>query len=89
MLAFWDKKKQMGAMVMKRKRHGDGTAPEMAPMKNEEVKTEDGEVDGKHLAAQDMLMAIHSKSADQLRHAMENFMTIHSSNPEAEPKAKE
>jgi hypothetical protein len=60
------------------KRHPKGMVEmDQTPMKPEIVKTQDGEMDGKHLAAQDILAAHHSKSASKMREAMENFIDLH------------
>lgn len=59
-----------------------------APMKEEKSMTEPGEPDGRHVAAQDMIAAIHEKSPEKLMGALANFHDIHSSmvdNEQASP----
>jgi len=41
------------------------------------VKHEDGEIDGRHLAAQEALGAIHSKSPEGFMNALMNFIDLH------------
>ena len=49
------------------------------PMKPERVMSEGGVVDGRHLAAQEMLGAMHEKSPMKLMDALSNFIDIHHS----------
>lgn len=73
-----DHRKIATIMVSKRNKQGEQTmAP--TPMKAESVKSEEGEVDPKHIAAQDVMAAFHSKSAQKLSEAMSNFLEIHHS----------
>lgn len=74
---FDDHKKAITTIMSKRHPRTGEMMMDKTPMKAEIVKTADGEMDGKHLAAQDMLAAHHSMSADKLREAMENFMDLH------------
>jgi hypothetical protein len=67
----------MQTIMSKRTPKGDKVSE--APMKTEEVRTEDGQTDGRHVAAQDILAAIHGKSAEQLMHALANFHDLHAS----------
>ncbi len=72
-----DTKKALMTIMRSRK---DSKDPGMAaPMKTEEVKSEDGEPDGRHAAAQDMMMAMHEKSPEKLMQAMINFHDLHAS----------
>lgn len=50
-----------------------------APMKPEIVKKEDGSLDGRHSAAEDMMLAIKEGSAHKLMQAMANFYDLHES----------
>lgn len=52
-----------------------------APMKTEVVKTDEGEIDGRHVAAQDAMAAMHEKSPMKFMDAMSNFIDLHSSAP--------
>lgn len=74
---FWDEKKNITTIMSKRK--PDGEKISAAPMKVEVVKDEDGKVDGRHEAAQDILAAIHEKSADKLNQALQNHYDLHAS----------
>lgn len=70
-----DEKKALMTIMRKRKESG---GPSMAaPMKTEEVKSEDGEPDGRHAAAQDMMAAMNEKSPEKLMEAMMNFHDLH------------
>jgi len=74
---FDDKKQQMTTIMSKRTPKGDKVSE--APMKSEVVKHEDGQVDGRHVAAQDIIAALHEKSPEKLMHALANFHDLHSS----------
>ena len=85
-MIIYDHKKALATMMAKRDpKYGSKS---VAPLKPEIAKNEDGSVDGRHAAAEDMLMAIHEKSAHKLKEAMANFHDLHmgmnSENPEAE-----
>lgn len=73
---FWDEKKALTTIIAKRKPSGEKVSE--APMKSEVVKDEDGDVDGRHEAAQDMMAAIHEKSPQKLMEALANFLDLHS-----------
>jgi hypothetical protein len=73
---FDEKKNQMSIIKSKRTPKGDKVSE--APMKNEETKHEDGQVDGRHVAAQDILAAMHEKSPEKLAAALANFHDLHS-----------
>lgn len=85
---MWDRKRQLGT-IMARRRSGDGE-PMMPPseIKNEVVKTDEGEPDGRHMAAQDMILAMNEKSPEKMAQAMANFMDLHMSKGE-EPESEE
>jgi hypothetical protein len=70
------------------RRHPDGEVT-AAPMKPEMVKGEDGEVDGRHVAAQDIMAAFHEKSPEKLMHALANFHDLHAAHQAKEPEAEE
>lgn len=63
--------------IMRKRSEKSGEVMSEAPMKSESVKDEDGEVDGRHEAAQDMLSAFHEKSPEKLMAAMANFHDLH------------
>lgn len=73
---FDDRKKVATTIVRKRHSNGDVTAGP-TPMKPEIFKSEGGEIDGKHAAAQDVLAAHHSASAGNLMEALGNFIDLH------------
>jgi len=60
-------------------------------MKPEVVMDEGGEVDGRHLAAQEMIAAHKEGSAHKLMQAMMNFIDLHNSAPQvpAQPEREE
>jgi hypothetical protein len=80
---FDDHKKATTNIMAKRDAKGERTM-EPTPMKAEVVKDEDGMMDGKHLAAQDVMAAHHSGSAEQLSQALSNFVDLHLSGPAKE-----
>lgn len=84
---MWDKKKMQEMIIQRRKSSGGEIAG--APMKNEIVKDEEGDIDGRHLAAEDMISAFHEKSPERLMKSMMDFIDIHSSKMESEPEPKE
>lgn len=69
-----DKKKALMTIMKKRSEKGEVS---MAPMKQESVKDEEGEVDGRLAAAQDAMSAMHEKSAAKFMDAMANFHDLH------------
>lgn len=79
---LWDKKKAMQTMIAKRKPGGGAMEVGPAPMKNEIVKDVEGEIDGRHMAAQDMMAAFHEKSSEKLMQSLSNFMDLHLAQPE-------
>lgn len=81
-----DHKKAIATMIAKRDPK-DGTMS-TAPMKAEITKDDDGALDGRHSAAEDMIMAIKEGSAQKLMEAMVNFHAIHES-MEDEPEVEE
>lgn len=81
-----DHKKIATVMAGRRNSSGDRIASP-TEMKPEITKTEDGEIDGRHSAAQDMIAAFHEKSPERLSQAMKNFMDIHNSMPESSDEA--
>lgn len=76
-MMIFDHKKAMATMMAKRNPK-DGIMSS-APMKPEIIKDEDGSMDGRHSAAQDMLMAIKEGSAEKLNQAMQNHHDLHMS----------
>lgn len=75
MLPF-DEKKAVHTILSKR--HLKTGEQASGPMKPElPTKSEDGQVDGRHAAAQDILAAMHEKSPHKLAEAMANFHDLH------------
>lgn len=72
---MFDKKRDMSSVMSQRKKGDTTFGP--AEMKNEEVKSEDGEPDSRHLAMQDFIAAHHEGSADKAKEAMINFIDLH------------
>lgn len=85
---FDDHKKAITTMMAKRNAKGEKISGPV-PMKAEVVKKEDGEVDGRHVASQDMMAAFHEKSPERLMHALSNFVDIHNSMPSQAGKESE
>ncbi len=71
-----DDKKRI-ATIMSSRKSAKGENLGMAPMKAEVVKDEDGEIDGKHVAAKDIISALHEKSPDKLMRALVNFCDMY------------
>lgn len=81
-----DPKKAAMTILAKRKASGERTmAP--TPMKTEVVKDEDGEVDGRHVAAQDILSAHGEGSAQKLSEALGHFLDMHQSKGPSSPES--
>jgi hypothetical protein len=78
-----DKKKIATQIVGKRDAKGERSMSPTA-MKPEEVKTEAGEVDPRHLAAQDVIAALHEQSPLKLMEALGNFIDLHQSHASAD-----
>lgn len=72
---MFDAKKAAQGIMAGRKKDGMDYGP--SPMKNEKVMDEDGAMDGRHMASQDMINAFHEKSPDKLKSAMIDFMDLH------------
>ena len=72
-----DKKRITTIMNMRKSAKGENLGA--SPLKPEIVKTADGEMDGRHLASQEMLHAIHEKSPEKFMNALMNFQDLHQS----------
>ena len=77
-----DHKKAITTMISRRNAM-DGV-PSLSPMQNEIARDEDGFMDGRHAAAQDMLMAMDERSPEKMMEAMANFHDLHSAMKEQE-----
>ena len=71
-----DQKRAIMTIMARRKPDGERVAGP-APMKEEVVRHEDGEIDARHVAAQDILAALHEKSPERLMDALGAFHDIH------------
>lgn len=80
---FGDDKKKIATMIVGKKDAKGIRTAEPTPMKPEEVKTEAGEVDPRHLAAQDVMAAHHEQSPHRLMEALGNFIDLHMSHANA------
>jgi len=80
-----DDKKRVATIISRRK-GAKGENLGAAPMVPEVVKHEDGSIDGRHVAAQDMIAAFHEKSPEKLMRAMANFHDLHMAMPKEEEK---
>jgi len=73
-----DDKRRISTIIASRK-SAKGVSLGSAPVKPEVVKEASGEIDGRHVAAEEILIAIAEKSAAQLMNALANFHDLHSS----------
>lgn len=76
----WNEKKRYES-IMTNKRSPKGELLASGPLKPEVVKMENGEVDPLHIAAKDIIMAHHERSAEKLKQAMRNFIDLHHNTP--------
>lgn len=72
-----DHKKMMATAMARRAQMGEPATGPGTPVKPEVVKSEDGEPDGRHAAAEDMIAAFHEKSPHKLMQSLANFMELH------------
>lgn len=64
-------------------RHPKDGSGSSAPMANEApARDASGDIDGRHVAAQDIIAAIHEKSANKLMEALANFHDMHAAKGE-------
>ena len=70
-----DQKKAIATMMAKRRPDG---SVDSAPMVPSSTKTEEGEIDPRHAAAEDIMTAFHEKHAGKLMEAMAAFHDLHS-----------
>lgn len=71
-----DKKRYM-SVIMARRREPSGEVVSSGEVKPEISREENGEIDGRHQAAQDALMAMSEKSPQKFMEAMGNFIDLH------------
>lgn len=76
---FFDDHKKAVTTIMSRRKPDGSKSMDNVPMKAEVVKTSDGEEDGRHVASQEMLGALHEKSPMKFMEALANFIDIHQS----------
>lgn len=75
-----DDKRKIATIIASR-RSAKGEPLGRAEMKVEVVKKENGEIDGRHVAAQDIMMSLAEKSPEKLMNALGNFFDLHSTVP--------
>ena len=74
-----DLKKRITTVMASRRSPSGEPLAGPAPMNPElPSKDEDGEVDGRHAAATDIISAMHEKSPAKMVEALANFMDMHS-----------
>lgn len=74
---FFDDHKKIVTTIMGKRKPGGARVMDQTEVKPEIQKDEPGETDGLHAAAEDILGAHHSKSADHLKQALSNFIDLH------------
>lgn len=79
-----DKKNAIQTIMKRRSEKGGPVIAGPSPMAPEVSMDEGGEVDPRHAAAQDMIMAMHEKSAEKYSQAMGNFMDMHMARGDAD-----
>jgi len=85
---FDEHKKALTTMIGKRNSKGEKTQDPIA-MKPEATKNEDGSMDGRHVASEDMIAAMHERSPHKLMDAMKNFIDIHMSKSDSTEEPSE
>lgn len=73
-----DIQKAREIMMAKRTPKGERLSGPVA-MKTEKAVTEEGDVDGRHVAAEDLVSALSEKSPQRVNEALKNFMDLHAS----------
>lgn len=81
-MIFFDEKKKMQTIMSRRRKEG-GEYSQAHEMKPEIVKTEDGEIDGRHVAMQDFMAAHAEKSPQKAMQALGNFIDLHMSHKDS------
>ena len=76
---FFDDHKKTAQIIVGRKKANGERVSEPTEMQAETVKTEDGELDGRHEAMQDFLAAHKDNSPEGMMNALANFIDIHHS----------
>jgi len=79
-----DQKKAM-ATIMASRKNKDGST-DSAPMVPSAAQADDGSMDGRHAAAQDIISAMDEKHPGKLMEAMANFHDLHKAHMENEPE---
>lgn len=74
---FDDHRKIATVMVGRKSGKGERISTPSEMMPESVVKNEEGEIDGRHVAAQDAMSAIHEKSPHKFMQAMMNFIDLH------------
>lgn len=63
-------------MTIMAKRSPQGEQLSSSPMKEEKALNADGEIDGLHVAAEDMIAAFHEKSPQKLQAALDAYIEM-------------
>lgn len=77
-----DDKRAVMTIISKRSPKGDSLGA--MPQQVESSRDEHAVPDPRHAAAQDMIMAMHEKSAEKLKEAMANFHDLHMAHREVD-----
>ena len=80
-----DKKQALQSIMAKRHPKDSVEETSSAPMVPSIVKTEEGEIDPRHTAAQDILMSVHEGHPGKLMESLKNFIELHSGQSQSEP----
>lgn len=78
-----DEKRAVGAIMKRRKQAGAG---QEADKNITLTKPTDGELDPRHMAAEDVMNAFHSRNVHHLKEALGNFHDLHKMHNEEEDR---
>ena len=76
---FFDEHKNITTTILSKRNAKGEKMGDNIQVQPESVKTEDGEVDGRHTAMQDFMAAHKEGSAHKMSQALQNFLDIHGS----------
>lgn len=83
---FDDHKKAVATMIAKRRGAINSTP---ISMKSQMSREENGEIDGRHAAAEDAIAAFHEKDPHKVIKALSNYIDIHNSRSKDESSSVE
>ncbi len=78
---FGDDRRKVATIIKGRRARNGERSLDHAPMQNEEVRHEDGMIDGRHTAMENFMMAHREGSAQKMAEAMSMFMDAHHAMP--------